>query len=74
MDLEVTPSSQADKIRHEGHLRVEDVDAVRSRLRLDFTYEAKIFGVGGLLESFMEKTLREEWDRTVPFYNRQASA
>ncbi|MEV6512778.1 DUF2505 family protein [Streptomyces sp. NPDC051642] len=70
----VTPSSQADKIRHEGHLRVEDVDAVRSRLRLDFTYEAKIFGVGGLLESFMEKTLRGEWDRTVAFYNRQASA
>ncbi|MFD4561477.1 DUF2505 family protein [Streptomyces sp. NPDC058469] len=70
----VTPSSQADKIRHEGHLRVEDVDAVRTRLRLEFTYEAKIFGIGGLLESVMEKNLREEWDRTVAFYNRQACA
>jgi len=69
----VTPSSQADKIRHEGHLRAEGADGVRSRLRLEFTYEAKIFGVGGLLESSTEKNLREEWDRTVAFYNRQAS-
>ncbi|MEW1831522.1 DUF2505 family protein [Streptomyces sp. NPDC088196] len=69
----VTPSSLADKIRHEGHLTAEDTDAVRSRLRVELTYEAKVFGVGGLLESSMEKNLREEWDRTVAFYNRQAS-
>ncbi len=70
----VTPSSLADKIRHEGSLRAEDAGGTRSRLGLELTYEAKVFGVGGLLEGFMEQRLREEWDRTVGFYGRQAPA
>ncbi|MGW3310571.1 hypothetical protein ACWDG9_28720 [Streptomyces sp. NPDC001073] len=68
----VTPSSLADKIRHEGRLRAEDAGGTRSRLGLELTYEAQVFGVGGLLEGFMEKWLREEWGRTVGFCGRQA--
>ena len=70
----VTPSSLADKIRHEGSLWAEAVDGVRTRLRVDLTFDAKIFSVGGLLETATEKNLREEWDRTVVLYNRQTSA
>ena len=34
------------------------------------TIEAKIFGVGGLIESSAEKQLREGWDKSAVFMNK----
>lgn len=69
----VTPSTIADKLREEGTLRAEE-RGDGCRIIVDYELEAKVFGVGGLLESTIEKNLREEWDQIAGFYNRQAAA
>ena len=63
------PSTLADKLRNEGTMRVEPVGDSKVRRIADITIEAKIFGVGGLLESTSEKQLREGWDRSAQFLN-----
>ncbi|AGC45410.1 hypothetical protein MYSTI_04110 [Myxococcus stipitatus DSM 14675] len=69
----ITPSTMADKIRHEGTLRLEPIGADKVWRIIEEDYEAKIFGVGGLLESTMEKTRREEHDRTAAYINHHLS-
>lgn len=63
------PSTLADKLRNEGTMRVEPVGDSKVRRIAEITIEAKIFGVGGLLESTSEKQLREGWDRSAQFMN-----
>jgi len=64
------PSTMADKIRNEGTMRVEKVGEGKVRRIADITIEAKVFGVGGLIESSAEKQLREGWDESAVFMNR----
>lgn len=64
------PSVLADKLRQEGTLRVEPVGEGRVRRVADLVIEAKIFGIGGLLESTAEKQLREGWDQSAVFMNK----
>lgn len=66
----VTPSALAEKTRNEGSLRVEPVGADRVRRIAEIFVEAKVFGVGGLIESSLEKQLREGWDASVPFMHK----
>ncbi|MFB9903417.1 DUF2505 family protein [Allokutzneria oryzae] len=66
-----TPSVQSDKIRMEGALRVEPVAGGRCRAVAEVAVEARIFGVGGLLESSLEKAFREDQNRLVAAYNRR---
>jgi len=63
------PSTAADKLRNEGTLRLERIDENRVRRIADLVMEAKIFGIGGLLESSAEKQLREGWDASAVFMN-----
>ncbi|MFJ4188772.1 DUF2505 family protein [Kitasatospora sp. NPDC089509] len=56
------PSTLADKWREEAAIRIEPVDGGRCRMTIEFAVEIKVFGVGGLMESTLEKQLREEWD------------
>lgn len=65
----MTPSALADKLRNEGTMRVEAIGDAKVRRIADIVIEAKIFGVGGLLESTSEKQLREGWDRSAQFMN-----
>lgn len=62
------PNTLADKLRTEGTVRIE---AVGDRVRriADTTLEAKIFAVGGLIESSAEKQIREGWDKSAAFMN-----
>lgn len=66
----MTPSTLADKLRQEGTMRVEKAGEGRVRRVAELLIEAKIFGVGGLLESTTEKQLREGWDASAPFMQR----
>ncbi|UQA58131.1 DUF2505 domain-containing protein [Polyangium aurulentum] len=66
----MTPSAMADKIRNEGTMRIEKVGEGKVRRIADIVIEAKIFGVGGLVESSAEKQLREGWDESAVFMNR----
>ena len=66
----MTPSTLADKLRQEGTLRVEPLGPGKVRRVAELLNEAKIFGVGGLIESSAEKELRAGWDRSAVFMNK----
>ncbi len=68
--FKMTPSVLADKMRQEGSMRVEPVGDGKVRRIADIVIEAKIFGVGGLIESSAEKALREGWDQSAVFMNK----
>ena len=63
------PSALADKMRNEGVMRIEAIGDNKVRRIADITIEAKIFGVGGLIESTAEKQLREGWGQSAIFMN-----
>ncbi len=64
------PSTLADKLRQEGKMRIEPIGDKRVRRIAEIVNEAKIFGVGGLIESSAEKGLREGWDQSASFMNK----
>jgi Protein of unknown function (DUF2505) len=64
------PSSLAEKMRNEGTVRVEPLGANKIRRIAEVLIEAKIFGVGGLIESSGEKQLRQGWDESATFMNK----
>jgi hypothetical protein len=64
------PSVMPDKIRTEGVVRIESIGDNKVRRIADLTVEAKIFGVGGLMESSAEKQLRQGWDDSAVFMNK----
>ena len=64
-----TPSTLADKMRNEGVLKVEPVGDDRCKRIVELTIEAKIFGVGGLLEKSVEKSMRDGWEKSAVFIN-----
>lgn len=66
----MTPSALADKMRNEGTLRLEPIGDHKVRRIAEIVIEAKIFGVGGLIESSAEKQLREGWEDSAKFMNR----
>ena len=65
----MTPSALADKMRNGGTMRVEKVGDDKVRRIADIDIEAKIFGVGGLIESSAEKQLRQGWDDSAVYMN-----
>jgi hypothetical protein len=70
----MTPSTLADKMRQEGSLRVEPIGDNKVRRVAEMVIEAKIFGVGGLMESAAEKGLREGWDQSAVYMNKHLAS
>ncbi|MFO0620352.1 MAG: DUF2505 domain-containing protein [Polyangia bacterium] len=68
--FKMTPSTMADKLRQEGSMRIEPIGDSKVRRIAELSIEAKIFGLGGLIESTTEKQLREGWDKSAVFFNR----
>ncbi len=66
----MTPSALADKMRNEGTLRIEPIGDQKVRRIADIIIEAKIFGIGGMIESSAEKQLREGWEDSAKFMNK----
>ena len=66
----MTPSSLADKIRNEGTMRIEPAGDNKVKRITEMVMEAKIFGLGGLLESSAEKSMRDGWDKSAVFMNK----
>jgi len=64
------PDSLADKITCEMVMRMEPVDDTRSRRVLDFKIEARVRGLGGMVESSLEKNLRNGWRDSGEFISR----
>lgn len=64
------PSAMADKLRQEGTMWLEPVGDSKIRRVAEIINEAKVFGIGGMIESSAEKQLREGWDHSAVFMNR----
>ena len=64
------PSTLADKLHTSGVVRIEPVGADKVRRIADMNVEAKIFAVGGLIESSAEKQIRDGWDKSAAFMNK----
>ncbi len=66
----LTPSALADRIKQEGSLRVAPIgDGKKVRRTADLMIDAKVFGLGGIIESSAEKQLREGWESSARFMN-----
>jgi hypothetical protein len=61
-----TPS---DKLRTEGTIRAEPAGEGRMRRVGEVTVEGKLFGLSSVLESTLEKNLRNGWDGSARFMN-----
>jgi hypothetical protein len=66
----MTPSTMADKLFTSGTVRVEPIGTDKVRRIAEMSIEAKIFAVGGLIESTAEKQMRDGWDKSAVFMNR----
>jgi hypothetical protein len=64
------PSVMAEKLRTEGVVRIEPIGDNKVRRIAELTVEAKIFGIGGMMESSAEKQLRQGWDDSAQFMNK----
>ncbi len=64
------PSTLADKLFTSGTVRVEPIGTDKVRRVAEMNIEAKIFAVGGLIESSAEKQMRDGWDRSATFMNK----
>jgi hypothetical protein len=67
------PNALGDKIRTEGVLRIVS-DGSGCRRLDEVTIEAKVFGIGGLIESTAEKQLRASWEKEAVFTKSWLSA
>ncbi|MCS6913794.1 MAG: DUF2505 family protein [Myxococcota bacterium] len=66
----MTPSVLADKLRQEGTVRTESLGPGRVRRIAELMVEARVLGLGGLMESSAERQLREGWDTSAVFMNQ----
>ncbi|MBI4705383.1 MAG: DUF2505 domain-containing protein [Deltaproteobacteria bacterium] len=58
------------KLRQEGSVRIERAGEGKVKRISEITVEAKIFGVGGLIENTTEEQFRVGWDRSAAFMNQ----
>jgi hypothetical protein len=66
----LTPSTMADKIRQEGTLKIQSAGDNKIKRVVELVIEAKVFGIGGMIESTTEKQLRDGWDQSAVFMNK----
>ena len=50
--------------------RIEKIGDDKVRRIVELVIEAKVFGIGGMLESTTEKQLRDGWDDSAVFMNK----
>ncbi len=67
---EMIPNTMRDKLFTRGVVRAEKAGDNQTRRIDEVTLEAKIFGVGGLIEKSAENEVRAAWDRNRAFMNR----
>jgi hypothetical protein len=61
------PNTMRDKLKTEGIVRIEAAGDGKCRRTDEVTMEAKIFGIGGLIESSTEKEVRAAWAAEASF-------
>lgn len=64
------PNTMREKLKTEGLVRVEPAGEGKCRRTDEVSMEAKIFGIGGLIESSTEKEIRSAWAKEAAFFKR----
>ncbi|MFO0552449.1 MAG: DUF2505 domain-containing protein [Polyangiaceae bacterium] len=70
----LTPTTMADKMKQEGKLHLEPIGDNKVRRHVEMLIEARVFGIGGMLESTAEKQLRDGWESSAKFMNKWIAA
>ena len=65
----ITPNVLTKKLRNDGVLRVEAAGEGKCRACDEMVIDAKVFGLGGLIESSTENEFRAAWDKISRFMN-----
>ena len=65
------PSIMTEKIKNEGVMRVESLGNGKVRRTAEITLEAKVFGLGGVIESTFEKTIRDGWEKATQYFREE---
>jgi hypothetical protein len=63
------PNTLADRLRQEGTVTAPVNEHGHVDRTVDMLVEAKIFGIGGLVESVAEKIFRDAWQSSAGFMN-----
>ncbi len=66
----ITPNVLAGKLRNEGTVKCEPRGDGKSTRIVEIIAEAKVFGLGGMIESSFEKSFRTGWQKSADFINK----
>lgn len=61
------PNTMKDKLSTEGSVKIEPAGDGKVKRTSTAQFEAKVFGVGGMLESTAEKEMTSSWDKEAAF-------
>ena len=59
-----------EKLRNEGTVKCEPRGDGKSTRVVEIIAEAKVFGLGGMIESSFEKSFRTGWQKSAEFINK----
>jgi Protein of unknown function (DUF2505) len=68
--FEIITSKMSDKVKIKGRLWVEPKGDKKIERIIECDIEVKIFGVGGAIESFIEKTTKDSYEAAAKFTNQ----
>ena len=68
--FKVLPGALPDKIRSEGEFRIEKTGPKSVRRTVDMVIEVKVFGIGGIAEGFVSKSMQDTYAKAAEFTNR----
>jgi hypothetical protein len=66
----IKPNVMTEKLRNEGSVKCEPRGEGKSTRVVEIIAEAKVFGVGGMIESSFEKSFRTGWQQSADFINK----
>lgn len=66
----IKPNVMTDKLRNEGTVQCEPRGEGKSTRVVEIIAEAKVFGVGGMIESSFEKSFKVGWQKSADFINK----
>jgi hypothetical protein len=66
----IKPNVMTDKLRNEGTVKCEPRGEGKSTRVVEIIAEAKVFGLGGMIESSFEKSFRTGWQQSADFINK----
>lgn len=70
----MTTNVLSDRLFSDSVVRAEPAGEGRCRRTCELSVEAKIFGIGGLVEVALEKNLRDGWEKSAAYLNQQLRA